>query len=143
VLKNLWKLNQVLDSAAVARAIEKGWWFYRRMLLHDDETPKSFVIEPRTQLAQVEIYNFAEAITLGTLLKDSTTDAFALARRLTQRAIREYQLVDGHFVTRTYRGGFRHKMPFLRWPQAQMVLALTNVLRALDCHEQGLERSVS
>jgi hypothetical protein len=143
VLKNLWKLNQVLDSAAVARAIEKGWWFYRRMLLHDDETPKSFVIEPRTQLAQVEIYNFAEAITLGTLLKDSTTDAFALARRLTQRAIREYQLVDGHFVTRTYRGGFRHKMPFLRWPQAQMFLALTNVLRALDCHEQGLERSVS
>ena len=67
VLKNLHKLNRVLASAAVVRAIEKGWDFYRRALFHDDETPKSFAIEPRTQLARVEMYNFAEAITLGTL----------------------------------------------------------------------------
>ena len=124
-------LNRVVGSAAVVRAIEKGWAFYRRALFHNDETPKSFAVEPRTQLARVEMYNFAEAITLGTLLKASIPEAFALARRLTQKVIREYQLADGHFVTRTFRGGLRHTTPFLRWPQAQMFLALTNMLRAL------------
>jgi hypothetical protein len=143
VIKNLQKLNGVAGSAAIVRAIEKGWDFYRRALFHDDETPKSFAIEPRTQLARVEMYNFAEAITLGTLLKDSIPDAFALARRLARRAIRDYQLADGHFVTRAYRGGLRHTTPFLRWPQAQMFLALTNMLRAFDRYEQGLDRPVS
>jgi hypothetical protein len=140
VLKNLLKINRVVGSVAVVRAIEKGWAFYRRALFHNDDTPKSFAVEPRTQLTRVEVYNFAEAITLGTLLKASIPEAFALARRLTQKAIREYQLADGHFVTRTFRGGLRHTTPFLRWPQAQMFLALTNMLRALSQLEGAVSR---
>jgi hypothetical protein len=141
VLKNLHKLNRVLGSAPLVLAIENGWHFYRRALFHDDETPKSFAIEPRTQLARVEMYNFAEAITLGTLLKDSIPGAFALARRLTRMAIDGYQLTDGHFVTRAFRGGLRHTTPFLRWPQAQMFLALTNMLRALPDPQEHATRS--
>lgn len=131
VLKNLHKINRRLGSAAIVQAIEKGWGFYRRALFEDEETPRSFAVEPRTQLARAEVYDCAEAITLGALLKASIPGAFALARRLTRNAIGEYQLADGHFVTRTFRGGLRHTTPFLRWPQAQMCLALTNMLRAL------------
>lgn len=141
VLKNLQKLNGGLGSAVVDRAIQKGWAFYRRALFYDDDTPKSFAIEPRAQLARVEMYNFAEAITLGTLLKDSIPDAFALAQRLTATAIRDYQLADGHFVTRTYLGGLRHTTPFLRWPQAQIFLALTNMLVTLRHREDNLTQS--
>jgi hypothetical protein len=139
VLKNLQKLNQVIRSTVVVRAIQKGWGFYRRALFYADETPKGFAIEPRLQLTRVEMYNFAEAITLGALLKDSIPEAFALARRLTVRAIRDYQLPDGHFVTRAYRGGLRHTTPFLRWPQAQVFLALTNILLTLHAHVPGLK----
>ena len=130
VLKNLHKLNRVVRSTAVVHAIEKGWDFYRRELFYSDDTPKSFALEPRLQLARLEVYNFAEAITLGTLLKDSISEASALVQRLTEKAVGEYQLADGHFVTRTYRGGIRHTKPFLRWPQAPMFLALTNALVA-------------
>jgi len=137
VLKNLQKLNQVIESADVGRAIERGFAFYRSALFHDDATPKSFAIEPRLQLARVEVYNFAEAITLGTLLKATVPGAFSLAERLTRRAIRDYQLPSGHFVTRIYIGGFRHTTPFLRWPQAQVFLALTNMLRELNHDELG------
>jgi mannose/cellobiose epimerase-like protein (N-acyl-D-glucosamine 2-epimerase family) len=138
VIKNLQKINWVAESSQVVRAIEMGWDFYRHALFHDDETPKNFAIEPRTQLARVEMYNLAEAITLGTVLKDTIPGAFDLAQRLTRRAIRDYQLRDGHFVTRVYRTGLRHTMPFLRWPQAQMFLALTNALRALQTHRGWL-----
>jgi hypothetical protein len=141
VLKNLHKMNQVLQSTKVVDAIERGWAFYRRALFHDDDTPRGFVIEPRMQLARVEVYNFAEAITLGTLLRNTIPGAFALARQLTNTVISRFQLDDGHFVTRTYRGGFRHTTPFLRWPQAQMFLALTNMQRALDWSQHPSERA--
>jgi hypothetical protein len=137
VLKNLHKLNRFLASAEVTRAIEKGWAYYRRALFHGDGVPKSFAIEPRAQLAQVEVYNFAEAVTLGVLLADTIPGALEAARRLASIAIADYQLADGHFVTRVYRGGFRHTVPFLRWPQAQVFLALTNMLRAAQSAPPG------
>jgi hypothetical protein len=78
------------------------------------------------------MYNVAEAITLGTLLKNDIPEAFALAQRLATRLVREYQLPVGHWVTRVYLGGIRHTLPFLRWPQAQLFLALTNLLVAVE-----------
>jgi hypothetical protein len=39
-------------------------------------------------------------------------------------------------VTRVFRGGFRHRFPFLRWPQAQLFYALTNLLKTEDCKIQ-------
>jgi hypothetical protein len=56
------------------------------------------------------------------------------------RAIRGYQLPDGHFVTRTFRWGLRHTTPFLRWPQAQLFLSLTNVLRASGDPDESVSR---
>jgi hypothetical protein len=136
VLKNLAKLNERLGSGEIYGAIHKGWSFYRRALFHGDDTPKSFAVEPRLQLARVELYNFAEAITLAALLKDSVLGALPFAERLAARVTRDYQLSDGHFVTRTFPGGLRHTKGFLRWPQAQMLLALTNLLRAVDASGQ-------
>jgi hypothetical protein len=33
-------------------------------------------------------------------------------------------------VTRVYLGGIKHTVPFIRWPQSQLFLALTNLLLA-------------
>ncbi len=71
-------------------------------------------------------------ITLGALLKDEMPGAFELACRLAERLVAQWQLADGHFLTRVYRGGLRHTFPYLRWPQAQLFYALTNLLGALD-----------
>lgn len=137
VLKNLVKCYRLLQEKAVWDSIRKGWEYYRQTLFHSDGNPKSFAVEPRTQLARLEMYNFAEAITLGTLLKGEIPEAFALAQELAARLVREHQLPDGHFVTRVFRGGARHTFPFLRWPQAQLFYALTNLLRATT----GTERA--
>jgi hypothetical protein len=127
VLKNLFKINRRLPSAAITEAVRKGWDFYRRELFDAEGLPKSFAIQPRTQIVKLEMYNLAEAITLGALLRDFVPDAFTLAQKLATVLCGQHQLADGHFVTRVYRGGFRHTFPFLRWPQAQLFYALTNL----------------
>ena len=130
VLKKLFKINQGLNSPAVAEAIRKGYAYYREKLFRNDGLPRAFALEPRTQIVTLEMYNFAEAITLGVLLRDSIPEAFTMAQKLAITLCEKYQLADGHFVTRVYRGGFRHTFPFLRWPQAQLFYALTNLLYA-------------
>ena len=130
VLKNLVKVNRLWNDAAVTRAIAKGYEYYRRELFDAEGLPKSFTIQPRTQLVKLEMYNFAEAITLGALLKESIPAAFTHAQQLAARLIANHQLADGHFTTRVYRGGWRHTFPFVRWPQSQIFYALTNLLRA-------------
>jgi len=82
----------------------------------------------------------AEAITLGVLLRE-IPGAYDVALDLGLRVGREFQLPDGHFITRIYHGGLRHKMPFLRWPQAQMFYALSKLL--LSEKERGMRSSES
>jgi hypothetical protein len=78
------------------------------------------------------MYNIAEAISLGVLLRNDIPEALALAETLAARLVRNYQLPAGHWVTRIYLGGLRHTVPFLRWPQSQLFLALTNLLVAAE-----------
>lgn len=128
-LKNLFKLNRQLEREDVRDSIRRGFAYYRKHLFYPNGDPKSFAIEPRLQLARLEMYNFAEGITLGTLLADAIPEALSMANFLAVRLTRDFQLADGHFITRVFRGGVYHKFPFLRWPQAQLFLALTNLLK--------------
>jgi len=130
VLKNLYKINLHLLDPTVSRSIRKGYAWYRHYLFDDSDTPKSFAIVPRTQIVRLEMYNVAEAISLGVLLKTEIPEAFTLAERLAARFLRRYQVPAGHWITRTYYGGIKHTVPFMRWPQSQLFLALTNLLRS-------------
>ena len=132
VLKNLFKLNCHLRDSEVERAIRSGYQYYRTALFDEEDNPRTYAVAPRTEIVHLEMYNFAEAITLGTLLRDEIPEALTLADKLASRLIRQYQLPEGYWVTRIYRGGFRHTVPFLRWPQSQLFLALTNLLLAVQ-----------
>jgi len=132
VLKNLCKLNRHLQCPEVESAIRRGYGWYRKALFDARDNPKSYAVAPRLQIVQLEMYDYAEAITLGALLKDKIPQAFALAGKLAAQLIRRHQLPAGPWVTRVYRGGIRHTLPFLRWPQSQLFLALTNFLVARD-----------
>jgi hypothetical protein len=130
VLKNLYKLNRHLLSGEVEQAVRRGYRWYRKALFDGQDNPKSFAISPRLGIVRLEMYDWAEAISLGALLKSDIPSAFVLAEKLATQLIRCYQLPSGHWLTRVYRGGIRHTTPFLRWPQSQLFLALTNLLLA-------------
>jgi hypothetical protein len=138
VLKNLFKINLRLQDPSVRKAIQNGYDYYRHTLFDRNDTPIPFAIRHRTQIVNCELYDFAEAITLGVLLRDHVSGAFDLALELAHKIAAAYQLPEGFFVTRVYRGGLRHTFPFMRWPQAQLFYALTNVIIAL----KGLSPSI-
>lgn len=135
-LKNLFKIYRIEPDERIEASIRRGFDYYRHNLIDADDNPKSFAVKPRLQLAKLEMYNFAEGITLGVLIGGMIPQAGELARGLASKLIEEHQLPDGHFVTRVFRGGFRHRFPFLRWPQAQLFYALTNLLKTEDCKIQ-------
>ena len=141
-MKNLVKINRHRGDPKVRKAIHDGYAYYRRELFEPDGLPRSFAIKPRLQLTRLEMYDVAEAITLGVMLKEEIPTAFELARVLGHRLGREFQLPDGHFVTRVYRGGLRHTTPFLRWPQAQLFYALTGLLAASTAGAEAPEGSL-
>ena len=132
VLKNLYKANVHFKSNEVHDAIIKGYNFYRKNLFTNNDIPKPFAVSTRIQLVQTEIYDYAEGISLGVLLKDEIPEAFELAKKLAQDVYLYFQIYDGHFVTRIYRGGLRNTVPYIRWPQAQMFLALTMLLNNIE-----------
>jgi hypothetical protein len=131
-LKNLFKIHRIAPDERVEASIRRGYAYYREHLIDADGNPKPFAIKPRLQLAKLEMYDFAEGVTLGALIGEMIPEAGEVARNLAGRLILEHQLPDGHFVTRVFRGGFRHRFPFLRWPQAQLFYALTNLWKAED-----------
>jgi hypothetical protein len=132
VLKNLYKISRDLQSAEVQRSIHQGYNYYRKALFDADDNPRTYAVAPRLEIVRLEMYNVAEAITLGTLLRNDIPEAFKLAQRLATRLIRRYQLPAGHWATRAYLGGFTHTVPFLRWPQSQLFYALTKLLVTLE-----------
>ena len=135
-LKNLFKIHRIVPDARIEGAIRRGFAYYREHLIDADGNPRPFAVKPRLQLAKLEMYDFAEGITLGTLIGEMLPEARGLARSFAEQLITRHQLPAGHFVTRVFRGGFRHRFPFLRWPQAQLFYALTNLLKTEDCETQ-------
>ena len=131
-LKNLFKIHRIEPDVRIEASIRRGFDYYQKCLIDDLGNPKPFAVKPRLQLAKLEMYDFAEGITLGVLIGTMIPEAGELARCLAMKLIDDHQLADGHFVTRVFRSGFRHRFPFLRWPQAQLFYALTNLLIAQD-----------
>src|SRR4029077_10249948 len=127
----------------VTRAIARGYRWYRRSLFDEDGTPRLFAIAPRLQLVELEMYNVAEAITLGVLLRDDIPEAFELAEMLAARFVKRCQLPAGHWITRTYVGGITHRVPFIRWPQSQLFLGLTHLLAAKEDTQRRETRSMT
>ena len=130
VLKNLYKIDLLIKEPAVTAAIEKGYAYYRRELFDENGLPKSFAIEPRIQVSRLEMYNVAEAISLGVLLRDRIPEAFDMANELACLTKGKYQTREGYFITREYIGGLKHTFPYLRWSQAQLFYAAASLLHA-------------
>jgi hypothetical protein len=146
VLKNLYKLNIIFKSRRVTESVHNGYAYYRKHLFMPDGTPKCFAIEHRKQLVVIDLYNFAESITLNVLLRKEIPESLPLAETLAHTLCNVYHLENGYFVTKVYRGGFRHTFPFLRWSQAQCFYALTNLVNTLTENvtkiRQGSNRNV-
>jgi hypothetical protein len=131
VLKSLYKINRHLQDEEIRKAVHKGYGYYRQALFDSRTMPRSFALAPRIQIVRLEMYNMAESINLGVLLRDEVPEAFQLAQELAARLVRQYQVPAGYWVTRVYVGGVKHTLPFIRWPQSQLFHAVSSLALAL------------
>jgi len=132
VLKNLYKAYLSCRDETILCAIKKGYAYYRKYLFRSDNTPIHFARLRYPKFRKIEMYDYAEGISLGVLLRDEIPGALAFAETLANDLIQNCQLSDGHFVTRITTFGTKNKIPYLRWPQAQLFFSLSNLLTALD-----------
>ena len=115
----------------ILKALKNGYNYYRGFLFRRDHTPIHFSKKTNPKFRKIEMYDYAEGISLGTLLGPAIEGAFDFSLQLAQQLIDRFQLKNGRFVTRVTTLGTRNKVPYLRWPQAQLFYALTTQLLTL------------
>ena len=128
VLKNLYKLNQVLNEERIDDVIKKGFDFYKKNLFDKTGSPKPFAKLSRVNIVKRELYDYAEGISLCLIMESSDKEAGKLAEHMVQEVIHLYQNKNGSFVTNVNLFNIPNRIPYLRWPQAQLFFALTNYL---------------
>ena len=128
MLRNLYVAYKVNKDPKLLASIQHGYKYYRKELFREDKTPLHFSKIQYNKLRKYEMYDYAEGIKLGALLKDEIDGAFEFSEILVNDLINRFQLKDGHFATRVTSFGNVHKVPYLRWPQAQLFCALTEYL---------------
>jgi hypothetical protein len=132
VLRNLYRCFMVSKDEKILLAIKKGYQYYLTNLFYDNGRPKHFSKAKYAKLRKYEMYDYAEGITLGILLKNEIDGAFEKSCELSEDLINNFQTKRGHFITRVTSFGTVHKVPYLRWPQAQLFYALTSLFKDLE-----------
>ncbi len=123
VLKALAKIEYLTGDEKCSRAIEAGVDYYVRHLFDVDGLPRPFANAPRLTVYRHELYDYAECLNLGGLLRgrfgalDKRTD-LALADLLTR-----WQKPDGSFRSRRLLMGWDN-VPMHRWAQSQVFRSL-------------------
>jgi hypothetical protein len=131
VLKNLYKAYLILEDEKILGAVKKGFDYYRGFLFRKDHTPIHLAKVTNPKFRKIEMYDYAEGISLGPLLNPDINGALDFSLELARHLIGTFQLKKGYFVTRVTSLGTRNKVPYLRWPQAQLFYALTGLLSSL------------
>jgi hypothetical protein len=126
VLKNLSKArdNAPQYNDQIEHAIEKGFLYYFANLFDNRNYPIPFAVKPRMVLHTYDSYDLAES--LG-LLADLRREPDRV-RHLLSFAADRFQTKEGWFRFRLYRGLPIKGMPYMRYANSAMFLALTKVL---------------
>jgi hypothetical protein len=138
VLKALAKIESLTGDVGCREAIERGVSYYVQHLFDADGLPRPFAVAPRLTIYKHELYDYAECINLGALLRgrfgalDQRVDA-AVADLLAR-----WVKSDGSFRSRRLMFGWDN-VPMHRWAQAQLFRSLAFLQTAL----QGAHRPAS
>jgi hypothetical protein len=128
VMKALAKVEALTgDDREITRAIEHGVDYYVKNLFDDQGVPKPFSRAPRLVVYQRELYDYAECINLGMLLRGRFDKLDRLVDGVVHQVLTVWQRPDGAFRSRKLRMGWDN-VPMHRWAQAQLFRSLSLLL---------------
>lgn len=123
VLNALKKISESLSDDSFQAVMERGYSFWKDNFFLDDGTPKYYA----DKTYPTDIHSVAQAIL--TFLEYRTLDSTAKdsANQIALWAIENMQNSDGYFHYQHHRY-YQNKIPYMRWSQAWMQRALTELI---------------
>jgi len=132
VLKNLAQAYEFFKEDYMLQSLRKGYDFYIQNFVRTDGSLRHFYKSKYPKFRKIELYDYAEAIKMGIFLRKCIPEAFSLSKKLTEQLIDKFQLKEGYFYTRVNILNMKNDIPYLRWPQAQILNSLTLMLLQLS-----------
>jgi hypothetical protein len=131
VLKALAKIEALTGNSDCTRAIERGIDYYVQNLFDERGVPKPFSKAPRLIVYRRELYDYAECINLGMLLRGRFEKLDRLVDGVVDQILTIWQKPDGSFRSRQLHLGWDN-VPMHRWAQAQLFRSLSLLLLRSD-----------
>lgn len=125
VMKALAKIEALTGHAGCTAALARGVEFYLKELFDQDGLPRPFARAPRLTVYRRELYDCAECINLGVLLRGRNPALDAAVDRTVQEILGNWQRPDGHFRSRRLLVGWDN-VPMHRWGGSEMFRALSH-----------------
>jgi hypothetical protein len=126
VLKGLVKAERITGDEALTHAIEMGVRYYVNGLFDKDGLPKPFARRPRLTVYRRELYDCAECINLGTMLRGRFPDLDWAVDRTLDDILVNWILPGGSFRGRKLLIGWDN-VPMYRWGQSEMFRNLAQI----------------
>jgi hypothetical protein len=127
VMKGLAKIEALTGDPECTSAIERGIDYYVRNLFEEDGVPKPFAKPPRLIVYRRELYDYAECINLGMLLRGRFEKLDRVVDGVVNQVLAVWQRPDGSFRSRKLLLGWDN-VPMHRWAQAQLFRSLSLLL---------------
>ncbi|MGA2332387.1 MAG: hypothetical protein ABSG75_11565 [Syntrophales bacterium] len=127
ILKALVKIQQLTGHKGCEAAIEKGVKYYLANLFDEHGRPKPFSKAPRLTVYRNELYDYAECINLGVLLKNRFNELDERIIDVIQDLLNQWRKPDGSFRSRKLLIGWDN-VPMHRWAQSQLFRSLCFLL---------------
>jgi hypothetical protein len=127
VLKALAKIDHEFHPAGCRRAIDAGVAYYVRHLFDEHGLPNPFSRRPRLTVYRRELYDYAECLNLGTLLRGRYDELDERVGTTLADLLGNWRKPDGSFRSRRLLVGWDN-VPMHRWAQAQAFRSLCFVL---------------
>ncbi len=130
VLKALVKIDGLVGHEGCREAIQAGVAYYVRHLFDGNGLPKPFSRAPRLTVYRRELYDYAECINLGVLLRGRFPELDDRLRTTLDDLLEHWRKPDGSFRSRRLLLGW-DDVPMHRWAQAQLFRSLCFLLASL------------
>jgi hypothetical protein len=123
VLKALAKIEKLTADPQCSAAIKRGIDYYAANLFDNAGLPKPFSRAPRLTVYRRELYDYAECVNLGQLLKGRFAHLDGVVMNALNQILTVWQRPDGSFRSRQLLLGWDNT-PMHRWAQSQMFRSL-------------------
>jgi len=128
VLVALKRIRDCLQTDEFDESLHHGYYYWKQHMFLADGTPKYY----SDKLYPIDVHSVAQAILTFLEFEQEDPEAFELAIRVAGWGIENLQDPDGYFYYWICRG-YKIRIPYIRWAQAWMQIALTELV----CSHRG------